>query len=130
VITGLYPVPGIAGVLIERVAQHGGYGKDGMAIDDTLMEHVTDLAHPVVDIHLGTAQAQGGFTAHGNEMFALATIQASIFNVSDLLRVATPEHLFHQTIIVATIITEMPLFEFIPVVDKYLFKDIPSWSEF
>ena len=66
-----------------------------MAIDDALMEVVTEVADKVIDIDLGTSQAQGGLTTHGDEMFALSTIEASVVEVADLVRIATGEHLVH-----------------------------------
>jgi hypothetical protein len=101
-----------------------------MAIDDTLMEVVTEVADKVIDIDLGTSQAQGGLTAHGDEVFALPTIEASMFDIADLVRMATGEHLVDQLIIVSGIITRVELLKFIPVVMEYLFKDIPSGSKF
>jgi hypothetical protein len=101
-----------------------------MAIDDALMEVVTEVADKVIDIDLGTSQAQGGLTTHGDEVFALSTIEASVVEVPDLVRIATGEHLVHQLIIVSCIITEIELLKFIPVIMKYLFKDIPCRSEF
>jgi hypothetical protein len=56
-----------------------------MAIDDALMEVVTEVADKVIDIDLGTSQAQGGLTAHGDEMFALPTIEASMFDIANLV---------------------------------------------
>jgi hypothetical protein len=70
-----------------------------MAIDNALVEVVTEVADKVIDIDLGTSQAQGGLTAHGDEMFALPTIEASVVEVSDLFRITTGEHLVHQLII-------------------------------
>ena len=101
-----------------------------MAIDDALMEVVTDMADKLIDIDLGASQAQGGLTAHGDEVFALSTIEASMFEVSDLFRMATGEHLVHQLVIVSGIITRVELLKFIPVIIKYLFEDVPSGSEF
>jgi hypothetical protein len=43
--------------VIEGVPQDVGEGEDGMAIDDTLMEVVTEVADKVIDIDLGTSQA-------------------------------------------------------------------------
>jgi hypothetical protein len=43
------------------------------------------VADKVIDIDLGTSQAQGGLTAHGDEVFALPTIEASMFDIADLL---------------------------------------------
>jgi hypothetical protein len=101
-----------------------------MAIDDALMEVVTDVADKLIDVDFGASQAQGGLTTHGDEMFALATIEASMFEVSDLFRITTREHLVHQLVIVNVIITRIKLLKFIPVIMKYLFKDVPAWSEF
>ncbi len=76
-----------------------------MPIDDTLMKPLADVADKVIDVDLGTSQAQRRFAAHGDEMFALSTIEASVVEVADLLRIATPEHLVDQLIIVSGIIT-------------------------
>src|SRR5919106_2655671 len=98
-----------------------------MAIDDPLMEHLADLADPIIDIDLGTTQAQSGFTAHGDEVFTLPTVQTSICDIAHLFRVATPEHLVHEPVVVDTIIPGMPLFKPIPMIIEYLLKDIPVW---
>jgi hypothetical protein len=117
-------------VVIEGVPQHVGEGKDGMAIDNALMEVVTEMADKVIDIDLGASQAQGGLTAHGDEVFTLPTIEASVVEVSDLFGIATREHLVDQLIIVSCIITRVELLKFIPMIMKDLFKDVPSGSEF
>ena len=101
-----------------------------MAIDDALVEVVTEVADKVIDIDLGASQTQGRLTTHGDEVFALSTIEASMFEVSDLVRIATGKHLVDQLIIVSCIITRMELLKFVPVIMEYLFKDVPSWSEF
>jgi hypothetical protein len=101
-----------------------------MAIDDTLMEVVTEVADKVVDIDLGASQTQRRLTTHSDEMFALTTIEASMLDISDSVRITTGEHLVHQLIIVSCVITRVELLKFIPVVMKDLFKDIPSGSEF
>ncbi len=44
--------------------------------------------------------SQGRFTAHRHQVLALATVQAVVFDIPHLVRVATPEHLSHQAIIV------------------------------
>ena len=116
--------------VIEGVPQHVGEGKDGMAIDNALMEVVTEMADKVIDIDLGASQAQRGLTAHGDEVFTLPTIEASVVEVADLVRIATGEHLVHQLIIVSVIITRVELLKFIPMIMKDLFKDIPSGGEF
>jgi hypothetical protein len=66
-----------------------------MAIDDALMEPLAHVADKLIDIDFGTSQAQGGLTTHGDEVFALSTIEASVVEVSDLFRIATREHLVH-----------------------------------
>jgi hypothetical protein len=101
-----------------------------MAIDDALMQVVTDMADKLIDIDLGTSQTQGGLTTHGDEVFALSTIEASMFEVANLVRMATGEHLVDHLIIVSCIITRIELLKFIPMIMKDLFKDIPSGSEF
>jgi hypothetical protein len=117
------------GVLVECGAQHSGESEDDVTIDDSLMEHRADLADPVIDVDLGTSQAQSRFTAHGDEVFPLPTLQASIFDIAHLFRVPAPKHLFHECIIVSMIITGMSLLKFLPVITKDFLKDIPSWSE-
>jgi hypothetical protein len=101
-----------------------------MAIDNALMEVVTEVADKVIDIDLGASQTQGRLTTHGDEMFALTTIEASMLDISDSVRITTGEHLVDQLVIVSVIITRVELLKFIPVVMKDLFKDIPSGGEF
>jgi hypothetical protein len=101
-----------------------------MAIDDALVEVVTEVADKVIDIDLGASQAQGGLTTHGDEVFALSTIKASIVEVSDLFGIATGEHLVDQLVIVSCIIGRVELLKLVPVVMKDLFKYIPYWNEF
>jgi hypothetical protein len=96
-------------VVIEGVPQDVGEGEDGMPIDEALMKPLADVADKVIDIDLGTSQAQRRFTAHGNEVLALSTIEASVVEVADLLRIATGEHLVDQLIIVSGIITGIEL---------------------
>ena len=43
------------GIVVEGGAQHGGDGENRVAIDDAAVEHLTDLADPVVHIHLGAS---------------------------------------------------------------------------
>jgi hypothetical protein len=99
-------------------------------VDNALMEPLAHLADKLIDVDFGTSQAQGRFTAHGDEMFALPTVEASVVKVADLVRIATGEHLVHRFIIVSVIITRVELLKFIPVIMKDLFKDVPSGSEF
>ncbi len=101
-----------------------------MAIDDTAVEHAADLADPVIDIDLGASQTQGGFTAHGNDVFTLATILASIFKIATLFRIATGEHLLYETVVVDAIITRVFSFKVVPVIMEYLFEDAPSGYAF
>jgi hypothetical protein len=64
--------------VLEGRAQHGRDRQDEVAIDHPLGEPLADLAHPVVNIDFGTAQAQRRFTAHRDEMFALATVETAV----------------------------------------------------
>jgi hypothetical protein len=45
------------GLLIKRLPEYLRHSQDDMAIDHALMEHLTDLADPVVDVDFGAAQA-------------------------------------------------------------------------
>src|SRR2546427_10209458 len=96
-----------------------------MAIDDTLVEHLADLADPVVDVHFGTAQTQRRFTAHRHTMVALATLQTAVFDIAHLVGIPAPEHLVHAFIIVALIVPRLDVLEPVPVLDKDLFEDVP-----
>ena len=90
------------------------------------MEHLADLAHPVVNIDFGTAQAQRRFTAHRDEMFALATVETAVFDRAYLLGIPAPEHLVHEAIIVARIVARVDVFEPVPVLGKDLFEHVPG----
>src|ERR1700720_2080069 len=97
-----------------------------MPIDDALMEHLADLAYPVVHIDFGTAQAQRRFTAHRNDMFALATVETAVFDSAYLLGIPAPEPLVHEAIIVACIVARVDVFESVPVLGKDLFEEVPG----
>jgi hypothetical protein len=101
-----------------------------MTIDDSLMEHLANLSHPLVDIDLGTSQAQRRLAAHGNEMFALTTMETSVCDIAHLLRITTPEHLVDELIIVGRIVVRTEPFKPIPMLGKDLFKNVPTGSEF
>jgi hypothetical protein len=94
------------------------------------MKPLADVADKVIDIDLCTSQTQSGLTAHGDEVFALSTIETSVVEVSNLFRVATREHLLYKLVIVSFIVTRIKLFKYIPVIMEYFFEYIPSWSGF
>src|SRR5438132_11694572 len=96
-----------------------------MAIDDALMEHLADLADPVVDVHFGTAQAQRPFTAHRDAMFALSTVETAVFDIAHVVRIRTPEHLVDDAIIVARTVARIDACDAVPVLDKELFEAVP-----
>src|SRR4030095_11794763 len=87
-------------VAVEGDAEHGRDGEDDMPIDHPLVEDLTPLAHPGVNVDFGTPQAPGRCAAHPPQVLALAAVQAAIFEVAHLLRVATVEHLSHEAIVV------------------------------
>ena len=101
-----------------------------MPIDDPVMEHLANLSDPIVDIDLGTSQAQRRLTAHGNEMFALTTMETSVFDIAHLVRITTPEHLVDKVIIVGRSVTRTELFKPLPMFGKDLFEDIPAGNDF
>src|SRR5215831_9148049 len=76
------------GVLVKSGAEHGRHRQDNVPIDDALMEHPAHWAHPVVDVHLGAAPAQGGFATHRHPMRALATVLAAVLDIAHLCWVA------------------------------------------
>jgi hypothetical protein len=107
------------------MAQHRRQGENGVPIDDTLMEPVTDLADEVVDIDFSASQTQSRLTAHGDDMTALSTVEASILGISDLFRVSTGEHLLDEFIIVDAIITRVISLKSLPMIFEDLFEDTP-----
>src|SRR6266568_1377669 len=58
-------------------------------------------------------------------MLALATVQATVFDVPHLFRVATPQHLGHQAIIIRRLVTRMGVLKRVPVIGKDLLEDTP-----
>ena len=82
-------------VLVEGRAEHGWHRQNEVPIDDPCMEDLTHLAHPGIDMDLGTPQAQRRCTAHGHQMLALAAVQTARLDIPDLFRIATREHLRH-----------------------------------
>jgi hypothetical protein len=58
-------------------------------------------------------------------MFTLTTMETSVFDIAHLLRIATPEHLVDEAIIVGRVVARTELFKPIPVIDEYLFEDVP-----
>src|SRR5215471_5277915 len=58
-------------------------------------------------------------------MFALATVEAAVFNIAYLVGIPTPEHLVDEAIIVARMVTRIDACEPVPVLDKDLFEDVP-----
>src|SRR5688572_17407138 len=97
-----------------------------MTIDYAFMEHLADLADPVVNVHFGTAQAQRRFTAHRDEMFALSTVEAAVLDRAYLIGIPTPEHLGDEAIIVARMVTRIDACKAVPVLGKDLFEDAPG----
>jgi hypothetical protein len=78
----------VSSVLVEGRAEHRWHRQDDMPINHPRVEDPADLAAPVVDGDFDTPQAQGRFTAHRHEVFALATLQAAVFDVPHFLWVA------------------------------------------
>jgi hypothetical protein len=117
-------------MLIKWCSQDIRHGEDNMPIDDPVMEHLTNLSDPMVDIDLGTSQAQRRLAAHGNAMFALTTMETSVFDVAHFVRITTSEHLVDEVIIVGRIVARTDSFKPIPVLGKDLFEDVPTGSGF
>ena len=115
----------VFGVLIKCLSQHRGHGQDDMAIDDALMQHRTDLAHPIVDVDFCASEAQRRFTAHRDSMGAFPTLQTAVLNIAHRVGIAAPEHLLHEASIVARLVTRVDAGEAVPVLGKDLFEDAP-----
>jgi hypothetical protein len=101
-----------------------------VAIDDAGMQHLADLADPVVDVDFGTSQAQRRFTAHRAPVFALATLQTAVLDIAYLLGIPAPEHLVHEAIIVGCLVARVDACEPVPVLGKDLFEEVPGWWGF
>ena len=95
-----------------------------MAIDHALMQHLTDLSDPIVDIDFGTAQTERGFATHRDEVLPLATMLTAILDRAHLVWIAAIEHLVYEIVIVAGIVARVNVFEAIPVIDKDLLEDV------
>src|SRR4029453_5461255 len=113
-------------VVVEGRAEHGWDCQDDVAINDTLVEHFAHLAHPVIHVDFGTSQAQRRFTAHCHPMSALATLQATVFDIAHLLWVATRQHLGHQALVVVRLIAWMGVGKPVPALGKDLLEDHPG----
>src|SRR5215470_1850234 len=58
-------------------------------------------------------------------MLALSTVQAAVFDVPHLCRVATRQHLGHQVLRVGRLVAWMGVLKRLPVIAKDLLKDTP-----
>jgi len=55
----------------------------------------------------------------------LPTMRATVVDIAHDLRVATPQHLFDQTIIVGGLVAGMGVLKVAPMIGKDLFEDAP-----
>src|SRR5215813_5331964 len=58
-------------------------------------------------------------------MLALSTVQAAVFDVPHLFRVAARQHLGHQVVVVGRLVARMGALKRLPMVSKDLLEDIP-----
>jgi len=63
-------------------------------------------------------------------MFALTTMETSVFDVAHCVRITTSEHLVDEIIIVGRIVARTDAFKPILVLGKDLFEDVPTASGF
>src|SRR5712691_10075872 len=117
-------------MLIKWCSQDIRHGEDNMPIDDPVMEHLTNLRDPIVDIDLGTSQTQRRLTAHGNAMFPLTTIETAVLDIAYLVRIPTPEHFVDKVIVVGRIVARTERFKPLPMLGKDLFKNVPTGNGF
>src|SRR5438034_7447989 len=124
------------GMLIKWCAQDLRHGEDNMPIDDPVMEYLTHLSDPIVDIDLGTSQAQRRLTAHGHALFPLTTMETAVCDRAYLVRIPTPEHLVDKVIVVGRIGARTERFKPLPMLGKDLFKNLEccvlagDWMDF
>src|SRR5712691_8105436 len=76
--------------------EHRRDRQDDVPRDHSLVEHRAHLADPGIHVDFGAPQAQRGLTAHRHPMGALATLQATVFDIAHLVGISTPEHLRYQ----------------------------------
>jgi len=53
-------------------------------------------------------------------------METAVLDRAHLVGMTTPEHLVHETVIVALIIARIDAFKPVPVLGKELFKDVPA----
>src|SRR5215813_13586141 len=58
-------------------------------------------------------------------MLALSTVQAAVFDVPHLFRVAARQHLGHQVVVVGRLVARMGALKRLPMVSKDLLENIP-----
>src|SRR5918996_2710185 len=97
----------LLGSVIKGFPEHIGHRQHNMAVNDTVMEHLAHLCDPVINIDFGTTQAQSGLTRHRDPMLTLSTMLTAILDITHLIGIATAQHLFHEPLIVAGIVTRM-----------------------
>src|SRR5215471_2928500 len=112
-------------VLVEGRPEHRRHREDDMPIDHPCMEGLTDLTDPVVDVDFGAPQAQRRLATHCHQMLPRAAVQTAVFDVSDLFRLTTRQHLRHQTVVIGGLIPRMGVLKHLPVIGKDLLKDTP-----
>jgi hypothetical protein len=59
-------------------------------------------------------------------MRALAPLQAAVFAIAHLLRVATRKHLGHQPLLVGCLVARLGVWEPLPVLAKDLLEAVPG----
>ena len=112
-------------VPIERRAEHRRDRQEDGPIDAPLMEGLTHLVDPVVDIDFGAPQAPRRFTTHRHQVLPRAAVQAAVCTVPHRFWVATCQHLGYQTIVVGRLITWRDTLKRVPVIGKDRLEDPP-----
>ena len=96
-----------------------------MPIDDPLVEDLTHLTDPVVDMDFGAPQAQRRLATHCHQVLPLAAVQTAVLDVPDLFRITTRQHLRHQPVVIGGLIARMGVLKRLPMIGKDLLKDTP-----
>ena len=113
------------GVLIQGRAEHRGSRQDDGPRDHPLVEDLTHLAHPVVDVDFGAPQAPGRLTAQRHQGFALATGHAAVCDIASLFWIATRQHLGYPALVIRWLVTRMGMLQRPPVIGNDRFEDPP-----
>ena len=111
------------GALIEPVAEEVRGGQNEVAVGDSRKESASDEVSPLAHPWLCTREAKAGLAGEG-QLASLAAIDATVLDVTHLVRVTAVQHLLDGRVVVPCIEGGIPFFERVPVIPE----DLPERS--